>query len=409
MPSEARVDAPMTGGLAATRPLRAELLALARTAGLDEIGICSAEPFTEARRTLEERRDAGLSGGMAFTYRNPARSTDPSATLPGARSLLVGALHYAAQVPPRPPHAARGARYATEDHYARLRAALDELKALLKRHGHRAVVVADDNALVDRAVAVRAGIGWAGKSSNVLLPGRGSWFVLGSVITDAPLEPTGAPIEDGCGSCRRCLDGCPTGAIVAPGVVDAGRCLAWHLQLTGDFPRQHRAALGDRIYGCDECQEVCPPTKRAERAEPGTSAPDAAEAVEAGDAAPGSWVDLRWMLSATDEDLLGTLGRWYVPRRDPRYLRRNALVVLGNTGDPGEEWVLDALERHLDSGDELLVAHATWAAARLGLEPWLQRTGRAADPVVAAELERREQDAALDVPPGAPTTKMSAP
>lgn len=407
MAGEVRVEAPPTGDAAVTRSLRAELLSLARTAGLDEVGICSAEPFTEARRTLEERRDAGLSGGMAFTYRNPARSTDPAATLPGARSLIVGALHYDAEVPPRPPHSARVARYATEDHYARLRAALGEVKAALRRHGHRAVVVADDNALVDRAVAVRAGIGWAGKSSNVLLPGRGSWFVLGSVITDAPLEPTGAPIEDGCGTCRRCLDGCPTGAIVAPGVVDAGRCLAWHLQLTGDFPRQYRAALGDRIYGCDECQEVCPPTKRAERTEPGASGSPGGPAGT--DAGPGSWVDLRWMLSAPDEELLEELGRWYVPRRDPRYLRRNALVVLGNTGDPGEEWVLDALERHLDSGDELLVAHATWAAVRLGLEPWLHRAGRAADPMVAAELERCEQDGVLDVPPAAPTTKMSGP
>ena len=392
--------------------LRSELLAVARTAGLDEVGVCSAEPFDEARRTLEERRDAGLSGGMAFTYRNPARSTDPSATLPGARSLIVGALHYDAEVPPRPPHSARVARYATEDHYARLRAALGELKTILRRHGHRAVVVADDNALVDRAVAVRAGIGWAGKSSNVLLPGRGSWFVLGSVITDASLEPTGAPIEDGCGSCRRCLDGCPTGAIVAPGVVDAGRCLAWHLQATGDFPRRYRAALDDRIYGCDECQEVCPPTRRAERAdlpqsgEQGTGGP-AAEHTST--AEPGSWVDLRWLLTATDDELLGSLGRWYVPRRDPRYLRRNALVVLGNTGDPGQGWVVEALERHLDGSDDLLVTHATWAAMQLGLEAWLRRTGRAARAAVATEMASFGRGSGLDVPSEAATTKMGRP
>jgi len=393
---------------ASARPLRAELLELARGAGLDEVGICSAKPFTEARRTLEERREAGLTGGMAFTYRNPARSTDPSVTLPGARSLIVGALHYDTEVPPRPPHSARVARYATEDHYARLRAALGELKALLTARGHRAVVVADDNALVDRAVAVRAGIGWAGKSSNVLLPGRGSWFVLGSVITDAPLDPTGAPIEDGCGTCRRCLDGCPTGAIVAPGVVDAGRCLAWHLQVAGDFPRRFRAALGDRIYGCDECQEVCPPNRRAERAE--AAAPDRSTTSGGATAeGPGSWVDLRWLLGASDEELLGSLGRWYVPRRDPRYLRRNALVVLGNTADPEEEWVLEALERYLDSGDELLVTHATWAAVQLGLEPWLRRSGRVEDGWVAAELGRCAQDAALDVPAGSPPTKMAPP
>jgi epoxyqueuosine reductase len=389
--------------------LRSELLALARSAGLDEVGVCSAIPFVEARRTLEARHEAGLSGGMAFTYRNPARSTDPSATLPGARSLIVGALHYDAEVPPRPPHSARVARYATEDHYARLRGALGEVKAALRRHGHRAVVVADDNALVDRAVAVRAGIGWAGKSSNVLLPGRGSWFVLGSVITDAVLEPTGAPIDDGCGSCRRCLDGCPTGAIVAPGVVDAGRCLAWHLQMTGDFPREHRVALGDRIYGCDECQEVCPPTRRAERHSPGGDTSTGTREAE-----PGSWVDLRWLLSARDDELLDGLGRWYVPRRDPRYLRRNALVVLGNTADPQDPWVVEALERHLDCGDELLVRHATWAAMQLGLGEWLRHTGRAARDVVAAEMALHPRGTAppggpLDVPAVPTPTKMSAP
>lgn len=364
--------------------LRDEVLAVARTAGLTEVGICDAAPFEDARRTLEERRDAGLHGGMSFTYRNPSRSTDPSATVPGARSMVVGALRYDTTVPERPPGSARVARYATADHYAVLRRALTQVSDRLRDGGHRAVVVADDNAMVDRAVAVRAGIGWAGKSSNVLLPGRGSWFVLGSVITDAELEPTGAPIDDGCGTCRRCLDGCPTGAIVAPGVVDARRCLSWHLQMTGEFPREFRVALGDRIYGCDECQEVCPPNRRADRIE----GEDHAE--PAGDGGPGSWVELHWLLTAPDDELLDRLGRWYVPRRDPRYLRRNALVVLGNTADPSDPAVLRVLERHLDADDELLVAHAAWAAAQLGLRDWLERTGRSTRPVIAHELARSD-------------------
>ena len=125
-------------------------------------------------------------------------------------------------------------------------------------------MVADDNALVDREAAYRAGLGWYGKNANLLLPGEGSWFVLGSVVTDAPAAPPSRPrrCADGCGTCTRCLDGCPTGAIVAPGVVDARRCLAWLLQVEGAFPREHRVALGDRLYGCDDCQEVCPPNRR---------------------------------------------------------------------------------------------------------------------------------------------------
>src|SRR5438105_6711215 len=135
----------------------------------------------------------------------------------------------------------------------------------LEVDGWRARVLADDNALVDREAARRAGLGWYGKNANVLLPGAGSWFVLGSVVTDAPLPPADHEVPDGCGSCTRCLDGCPTGAIVAPGVVDARRCLAWLVQQPGSFPVELRAALGDRIYGCDDCQEVCPPNHRAER------------------------------------------------------------------------------------------------------------------------------------------------
>src|SRR5690606_28594835 len=142
----------------------------------------------------------------------------------------------------------RVARYARADHYGELRAALRAVAGELKAAGWRARVLADDNALVDREAAYRAGLGWYGKNANLLLPGRGSWFVLGSVVTDAPLARTAEPVADGCGACTRCLDGCPTGAIVAPGVVDARRCLAWLLQVEGPFPREHRVVLGDRLY-----------------------------------------------------------------------------------------------------------------------------------------------------------------
>jgi len=387
-----------------TATLRDEVLEVGRSAGLDEVATCGAEPFADVQQLLEQRREDGLHGGMQFTYRNPARSTDPAATLPGARSLVVGALHYDTGVPPPPAApAGRVARYATEDHYGVLREALTAVRDHLRAAGHRAVVVADDNALVDRAAAVRAGIGWFGKSANVLVPGRGSWFVLGSVITDADLGASREPVPDGCGTCRRCLDGCPTGAIIAPGVVDAGRCLSWHLQMTGDFPRAHRAALGDRIYGCDECQEVCPPSRRDARTAVPAATPVPAPGPDHG--GPGSWVELRWMLDAADDELLDALGRWYVPRRDPRYLRRNALVVLGNTADTDHPWVTEVLERYLDGDDEMLTRHAAWAACALGMRDWLERSGRGAIAAVAEELAALDADVsddrAADVPAGA--------
>ena len=180
--------------------------------------------------------------------------------------------------------------------------------------------LADDNAIVDREVAYRAGLGWFGKNANLLLPGAGSWFVLGCVITTAAYEPA-EPVADGCGSCRRCLDACPTGAIVAPGVIDANRCLAWVLQRPGTIPAELRPAIGDRIYGCDDCQEVLP-ADRAPR--PPSPAPARRRHAEA-------WVDVLDLLDADDRTLLDRHGRWYIAGRDPRWLRRNALVVLGNT------------------------------------------------------------------------------
>jgi len=325
-------------------------------AGLDAVGVGRAEPFLETRRHLVERKAAGLHGGMHFTYGNPQRATDPASVLPGARSLVVGARSYRAAVPPPPNRpAGRVARYSWRDHYEPLRQALGVVADLLRVEGYEAVVLVDDNRLVDREAAVRAGLGWYGKNANVLLPDHGSWFVLGSVVTDARL-PAAIPVADGCGSCARCLPACPTGALVAPGVLDARRCLAHLLQAPGDFPLEFREALGDRLYGCDDCQEACPPNRLEDRRSP----PPAAGA---GDEA---WVPVLEVLAASDHDLLARHGRWYIPGRQPRYLRRNALVVLGNVGDGGDPEVEAALRRALVDPDPMLRSHAAWAAERLG-------------------------------------------
>ena len=334
-----------------------ELTSLGLAAGLDAIGVAVVETFDSTRRDLEDRKAAGLHAGMAFTYRNPARSTDPGAALTGARSLVVGARAY------RPPRDAqqpndsptgRVAAYACRDEYTPLRAALRVVADRLCDHGWKARVLADDNSLVDREAARRAGIGWYGKNSNLLLPGKGSWFVLGSVVTTAPLSPTGPPVADGCGSCSRCVDACPTGAIVAPGVVDANHCLAWLLQRAGTFPLEHRVALGDRIYGCDDCQEVCPPNRRAERSQNEPSE------------LSSSTVSLLAMLHATDAELLERHGRWYIAERNPRWLRRNALVALGNVARSDDAAANATIARYRVGDDEVLAEHASWAERQIG-------------------------------------------
>lgn len=337
-----------------------DLAAIGREAGLDAVGFAPAEPFYAARRILEERKAAGLHGGMHFTYGDPARSTEPARCLSGARALVVGARSYRRAEPERPPAGVgplgRIARYSWDDAYAPLRAALSCIAARLEAEGWRAAVLVDDNALVDREAAYRAGLGWYGKNANLLLPGRGSWCVLGSVVTDASLPVAAAPVGDGCGSCTRCLPACPTGALIAPGVLDARRCLAWLLEAPGSFPVEHREALGGRVYGCDDCQEVCPPNRANDRSHPPPPAQPGDEA----------WVPLVGMIEAADDELMTRFGRWYVPRRQPRYLRRNALVALGNVGDGRHPAVARALAGALASHDPLVREHAEWAAARLG-------------------------------------------
>ncbi|MBV9952854.1 MAG: tRNA epoxyqueuosine(34) reductase QueG [Acidimicrobiia bacterium] len=350
------------------------LRAAGEAAGLDAVGIAPATPFESTRGDLERRKAAGLHGGMQFTYRKPERSTDPGQALPGARCLVVGARRYpgpAATAPePEGRPTARVAAYAGDDHYGALRSGLEAVARVLTDAGCAARVLVDDNALVDREAAYRAGLGWYGKSSNLLLPGQGSWFVLGSVLTDADLPTNAEPVPDGCGACTRCIDGCPTGAIVAPGVVDARRCLAWLVQAIGTFPAEHRVALGDRIYGCDTCQEVCPPNRRAPRS---------------ADDAPVPVLDL---LASSDEELLARHGRWYIPRRDPAFVRRNALVVLGNVSDGSDPAVAEVLARYLRHHRPMLRAHAVWAARRLGREDLLAHLADDDDPEVRAELER---------------------
>lgn len=348
-----------------------ELRRVGTAAGLAAVGVTSARPWTHTRGVLESRRTQGLAGTMAFTYRRPARSSDPTLILKHASSLVVGAWSYARPSPPHRPGTARVARYAAQDEYAGLRGALERVAARLREAGHRTAVVADDNALVDREAAWRAGIGFYGKNANLLLPGRGSWFVLGAVVTDAHLPPTGPPVPEECGACRRCLDGCPTGAIVAPGVVDARRCLSWILQQPGPIPVEFRELLGDRVYGCDDCQEVCPPSRRTEAAvtvrtagaETVTETVTEAAVTVRGPDDP-ALLDAVELLAADDDEILRRCGRWYLPGRDPNIVRRNLLIVLGNETRPDHR-VRTAVERYLDHPDPVLSSHARWAADRI--------------------------------------------
>ena len=357
--------------------LNAELAAIAEANNIDRIGFCSADSFDDVRSELHARKAKGLSADMQFTYRNPDRATDPSRTLPGAKSIVVGARSYRrapATADVSPAGQAQIAEYVWEPHYTELRSGLDALAEHLTASGWKARVLIDDNALVDRAAAYRAGIGWWGKNSNILVPGVGSRFVLGSVITDAPLTPADGPLDDQCGPCRRCFDACPTDAIVADGVIDSNRCLAWLVQSPGVFPREYRSALGDRIYGCDDCQTACPPNLGHDRKNerPVTTGV--------------SSVPVEELLTLDDEELMKRFGAWYIPRREPRYLRRNALVVLGNVADRTSDDVKALVQRFAASDDDIERSHAVWAADQLGYDDLVDAASGDSSEFVQKEL-----------------------
>ncbi|MEY3582106.1 MAG: tRNA epoxyqueuosine(34) reductase QueG [Actinomycetota bacterium] len=348
-----------------------QLRALGLANGIDRIGVAPATVMQRAREALHSRKSVGLHDTMQFTYRNPDRSTNPDAAIANAKSMIVGACSYSADAPAEPHQlSARVARYAWADYYESLRTGLGVVCNALQSDGWSAQVFVDHNALVDREAAYLAGLGWYGKNANLLISGAGSFFVLGSVITDAPLVVNERPVDDGCGACKRCLDSCPTNAIVEPGVIDAAKCLAWLVQKPGVFNRDYRVALADRVYGCDSCQDVCPPTIRLGI----TTKPSVVRA----------WVPIVHMLNMEDTQLLQSVGQWYIADRNPMWVRRNLLIVLGNIGNAQDEGVRDVIETFCNHAEPMLRAHAMWSAARLGLHQFIPQTDD--DPVVVEEL-----------------------
>ena len=362
-----------------------ELKARAAALGFSACRITSAEPFAAERAALVARIDAGLEEGMGWLSRERALvSTDPAALVPGAKSLVSVAMPYG-----RPTHRWRGgvrgkiARYAwARDYHSTLKSRLAELRAFLLDQapaGHCAVVV-DTGRVVDRAVAVRSGVGWYGKNAMVLTAEAGSWVVLGELVTTIALPPD-EPLAKGCGHCVRCLECCPTGALVAPGVVDSRRCISYlTIEHRGAIPCALRPLMGTWIFGCDVCQEVCP----VDGALP-TVAADALAPVL--DPEP----DLVELLRSTRQEFRSRYHHTPVARAGWAGLLRNVCVALGNVRDPA---AVPALVEALRHEEPLVRGHAAWALGRIGGED----ARRALEAALADEDDqdvRRELDGAL--------------
>ena len=338
--------------------LTEELSAIASEHGAVGFGVGGVEPFDRERQAIRARTESGMSGPLHFTYGDPDLATDVTGTFPWARRLVTVAFDY---LPSSRAPARSGAvvgRFATADHYRVLRSITAELATRLIDRGYQAVALIDDNRLVDRAAAVRSGVGWPGKSTMTLVPGPGPWVLLGSVVTDAPLDLS-APMTRTCGTCIACFPACPTGALTEIGL-DARRCLSTWLQTAGSIPHWIRPVLGRRIYGCDDCLTACPPGRRAMESSVGNA-----------DTLP-----FAELLASTDAALLERFRWWYVPRRDGRYLRRNLLVAAGNSGEPE---VRGPIEDHMGHPSSMIRSHAAWALGR--------SLGIGAAPVLRSALE----------------------
>jgi epoxyqueuosine reductase len=329
--------------------------------GFDLCGVAPAGPFPELS-FLRARLDRGYAGEMAYMARSADRRADARAVVPGARSVIVTGTLYNTDRPystdRRQPGVALIARYAWGDDYhdvlkRRLDALLDWMRAMsTEPFDARAYV--DTGPVQERVYAQYAGLGWIGKNTCLISPGLGSWLFLSEIICTLALEPDTQGLEQ-CGSCTRCLDACPTGALVESGVLDSTRCLSYlTIELRSAIPEAHRASLGTHVYGCDICQEVCPYNQ------PAPSSDDTAWR-------PRPALDLPRLVSSwrkPDSELRALVTGTAMTRAKLTGLRRNLAVAIGNSRDPD---ALAALEEHdparRSCDDEMVREHTGWALA----------------------------------------------
>ncbi|MBN1955186.1 MAG: tRNA epoxyqueuosine(34) reductase QueG [Anaerolineae bacterium] len=372
--------------------LHQSIQAYARQLGFDRVGVTPAAPPAEHLQAYREWLARGDHGEMGYMARpdRVARREDPALVLPGVRSVVCVASSYApAALPETAGDQPRGriSCYAWgEDYHDWMLPRMEELAARIVEEAggtarYRAYV--DTGPVLERAFASRAGLGFIGKNNCLVHPRRGSWLFLGVILTDAALPPTGPPLPARCGRCTRCVDACPTGALAAPYRLDARRCISYlTIELKGPIPRALRPLLGDRIYGCDACQEACPWQRFA--------SPTAVAAFRA--PSPERARPALFELMALDEEGFQRRFRGSPIQRLQRgRLLRNVAVALGNSGDRRATPVLAAA---LADPDPLVRGHAAWALGRLA-GPAARAALQAARERETEPLVRQELAAAL--------------
>ena len=339
--------------------------------GFDLVRITSDKEFARDRDiTLERIRDGQMDGLPWFTESRVRRGADPQVLLPGARSVIcLGMSYLFPDGESGPPSTATGkvARYARLRDYhrvmkQRMKLLVENLSASLESQVSARWYV-DDGPMLDRAAANRSGLGWFGKNTNILTPSHGSWVFLGQIITDLELTPD-PPLAKTCGACIRCIDACPTGAFVAPYVLDNTRCISYQtIENRGPIPRELRPLMLDWVFGCDICQEVCPVNRKAAQGTPMLWERPPTPASKMSRNGGLERLDLVALLQMTEDEFRQRFSGTPIMRAKWEGMRRNACVGLGNLADPES---VPALSEALVSATPLVRGHAAWALGRIG-------------------------------------------
>lgn len=357
--------------------LKEEVIAFAKAIQIDKIGFTTADPFIELKEKLREHQEKGYASG--FEEKDIDKRIDPKLTLPDARSIIAIALSYPSKIenlPERKEGEYRGfvARSAWgRDYHHVLRERLDRLAEFIqsKVPGAKTVSMVDTGALVDRAVAERAGIGWVGKNCSLITPEFGSYVYLGEMITNIDFPPD-SPMENRCGDCTICLQRCPTQAFVQAGQLNAKKCLAYITQVKDQIPEPYRDKLGNRIYGCDTCQQVCPYNRKVHFAHQKEFTPDHELAKPS----------IRSLLTIGKKEFQQKWGHTAAAWRGKKPLQRNAIIAAAHYKDISAIPTIVSLLH----GDERPVIRGTaaWALGKIGGHEALK---------ALIDAQKREKDA----------------
>lgn len=361
--------------------LKQEVKAAASRLGIDAIGFASADPFIDLKEILRSRREAGYESG--FEERDLDLRTEPARSLDDARSLISIAVAYPSKLE-RPPKSEPGAyrgilarsSWGTDYHLV-LKDRLERLEAFLRERvpDARMVSMVDTGALVDRAVAERAGVGFIGKNCSIITPEFGSWVYLGEMITNLPFPPD-TPLLSQCGECTRCIDACPTGALIGPGQLNAQRCVSYQTQTKGLIEDEFKEAIGNRLYGCDSCQTACPINKGLNWKIHSELAPD-----------PDTVKPLLLpLLAMSNKEFKAKYGQVAAAWRGKKPIQRNAILALGHFRDRSALPVLCGLLA--DDPRPEIRGTAAWALGRIG--------GEQAEAALNDAVQREQDEAVLN-------------